>query len=283
MTTPTNGPNTEFEGLKSGWMAYLQDPTVRAGLMQFGVGMLQPQQPGQSFAGQVGTSIGEAGQAAGRFAQLSQEQQQLQLAGQREERIATSEEEQTKIAQGQLKVAERGAETAAQREAREATEGQAEISAEQQRIGIAQQQANQLGGYYGALGAAAGQPGTVKSPPGYDAAIKAATEAALFDAGEEKEDGSLSTFEELFIEKKAAIDKAFGVGSVVPAPSAGGGAAPTTAAEPAANPANTPFPGEALAVPGQTYTFKNGVVGKYVSPGQIEVISVPGAASMGTQ
>ncbi len=59
------------------WRGFLSDPAARTALIQFGIGMMQPIQPGQTAIGQVGQSLGGAGEAVGRVAEqdLAQREQ----------------------------------------------------------------------------------------------------------------------------------------------------------------------------------------------------------------
>lgn len=63
--TPPSSPE-EHEALRGEWMNFFARPEVQAGLMQFGVGMLQPVGWGQSQRGNVGLALADAAGAAGR-------------------------------------------------------------------------------------------------------------------------------------------------------------------------------------------------------------------------
>ena len=63
--TPPATPE-EHELLRGEWMNFFAKPEVQAGLMQFGVGMMQPLGWGQTFGGNLGMSLADAGGAVGR-------------------------------------------------------------------------------------------------------------------------------------------------------------------------------------------------------------------------
>lgn len=78
----TGTPDGRFSQVRQGWLNFIQKPENRAGLLQFGVNLMQPIAPGQSFGGHVAQSAA-AGvgardrQLAGR---MEQEVQQQNLA-----------------------------------------------------------------------------------------------------------------------------------------------------------------------------------------------------------
>ena len=93
---PTKAPAPDEQKkkeLQSKWEAFFQRPEVAAGALQFGVNMLQPLAPGQTFAGQLGQSLGAGAQAAGRVQQRARtEEVQDRELGLQERRVAAEEE-----------------------------------------------------------------------------------------------------------------------------------------------------------------------------------------------
>lgn len=98
------GP-TQLEG---SWKEYLSHPSIQAGLLQFGLSMMSPMGPGQTFAGHLAGSVAQGGQALGRVEdrnialedrQREFEQQQAAQAlqgrevGARERAVSTQEEQ----------------------------------------------------------------------------------------------------------------------------------------------------------------------------------------------
>jgi hypothetical protein len=63
--TPPSSPE-EHDLLRGEWMNFFARPEVQAGLLQFGIGMLQPIGWGQSQTGNVGLALGDAAGAVGR-------------------------------------------------------------------------------------------------------------------------------------------------------------------------------------------------------------------------
>lgn len=59
-------PRQPFDELKQKWKNWFEQPDNRAGLVQFGIQMLQPIAPGQTLAGQFGQAVGAAGEVVGR-------------------------------------------------------------------------------------------------------------------------------------------------------------------------------------------------------------------------
>jgi hypothetical protein len=101
-TPPTEQTPANFDKLKGDWMGFLQKPEVIAGLLQFGSSMLTP-------GSNIGTSLGEAAQAAaGTRQRLTEREQKGVETAQKErqvavqERGATTQEEQNRIAREQL-------------------------------------------------------------------------------------------------------------------------------------------------------------------------------------
>lgn len=59
-TTPTEGTD-----LRSGWKEFLSHPENRAGLLQFGISMLNPANPGGTLGSNLGAALGEGMAARG--------------------------------------------------------------------------------------------------------------------------------------------------------------------------------------------------------------------------
>lgn len=254
-----------YEEMHKGWMDYFTHPTTRAMLMQFGLGMMMPQAPGQTFGGHFAQAVGDAGMAGARAQEQELATQQAETQRMQAERQAAASERAAAAEEGQLGIAGQRLELDAQGNEITKAKNIADADAEQRRLDIAQQQANQLGGYYSALA----QTGQVKAaPPGYAEAIQEAVKDALFNADEN------ATFGELFATNKAEIDKAFGV-SAAPTPEAGASGATPQAAVAGA----TPWPGMDKATVGMQYKFPNGAVGEYISPGQVRIITPPAAGA----
>lgn len=77
--------------LEQRWANYFASPSIRAAALQFGIGMMQPVNPGQTFGGHTALAIGDAAQAAARTgafqhkvatdqAELAQGQQTIDIA-----------------------------------------------------------------------------------------------------------------------------------------------------------------------------------------------------------
>lgn len=90
---PTNDP-AEVKNREKGWLEYLKDPVVQAGILQFTLEMFQPTARGQSPLGQVGSAIASGGAAARRVqAQgVAEEDRQRKIQQQQFEQGVTSEE-----------------------------------------------------------------------------------------------------------------------------------------------------------------------------------------------
>lgn len=267
--------NASYEEMHKGWMDYFTHPTTRAMLMQFGLGMLSPMAPGQTFGGHFAMAAGDAGMAGARAQEQAINQQQADTQTMQAERQAAASERAAAAEEGRLGVAQEG--LGIEREGQKITQAKniADADAEQRRLDIAQQQANQLGGYYGALAKA----GEVKAaPPGYEAAVKAATTSVLEQLM--LNDDPEVTFGTLFDPIKKDIDAQFGITGASPttdtpppAPGAAAAGAPPTPGGP------TAWPGMEKAMVGQQYIFANGAVGEYISPGQVRIIKAPGEAA----
>lgn len=222
-----------------GWMDYLTHPTTRAALMQFGVQMLAGSQTNQSFGANFAQSVGSGGAAAGREQQyeLQQEKQaEDTTATQRQLTIAednaAQNKAQTGIAEKRLGVEEEQNVITREKNVADAANAAAELP-------IKQQQADQLGGYYKALGGAAANKPT-KDPPGFASAMSEAVKAALLNADESVEG---ETYEDLLTKYTDPIFKKYGLtpgGGAADLPAAGGAPAPTGA--------TSAIPPEAIAI-----------------------------------
>jgi hypothetical protein len=137
--TPTSEPQ---EGLVSKWRGWLQQPDNRAALLQFGVNMLQPMGPGQTFWGQLGQSLGAAGQtvqtrqqqrqkaadaAAARamdVAQLAQGDRRLDLTEQGQQQQYETDQAAAERGNRALDIQQQNADTASTRASRGTAAGQ---------------------------------------------------------------------------------------------------------------------------------------------------------------
>lgn len=190
---------------RDSWSSYFQRPEIRAALLQFGVGMLQPRGVGQTFAGQVGQSIGDAGQAAARvgeqqrqIAQDAREQQRLDLAESRQAEQLAMNREELDLAKGTAKRQDAAAAAAA-------TQQGIDNDFKRQELALKASSQKSLDRYYTAI---AGRPVSTKStlPPGYQEALDVAkTNAAL-------EDDPLASF----FAAKSVIDQQFGLTAGAP-------------------------------------------------------------------
>lgn len=217
--------------LKSQWMQHLSSPAVRAAMLQFGVGMMQPRQAGQTFAGQVGQSIGEGGQAAARVS----EAQRLTARD-----AAAVTQNQAELAQGERRLAQgdRQIELEGERNLAATKQQGIENQFKTEDIAIRRDSQKALDGYYKTIGA---RQGTAKQqlPPGYKEALDVAKTAAAL------EDDPMA----YFFQQKSIIDQQYGIGGAA-SPAPAGGVTTTAASAPAAAPA----PGEVR----DGWTFKGG-------------------------
>lgn len=109
MAQPGPAPQTpqELQTKTAGWDAFFSQPAVAAGLLQFGINLLQPNPIGQTTGGAIGSALGGAGEAVGRVTQKNiendlaygreaREEQRVGLEGRRvtsdEQRARTDEQ-----------------------------------------------------------------------------------------------------------------------------------------------------------------------------------------------
>lgn len=106
---PASSPKTpEASGqLESKWKTFLKNPAVQSALLQFSVNMMQPRVPGQTALGQIGTSIGAAGAAAGRNIEAEQKRQQQALENTNKEKDLELRERQVKTGESAVGVQNR--------------------------------------------------------------------------------------------------------------------------------------------------------------------------------
>lgn len=219
---------TPQNDLHAKWMTYLTAPQTRAAMMQFGVGMLQSRTGGQSLAGQVGQSIGEAGQAAGRV-QASQLEigKQSRLEARDQARLE-NEKAQVGVAQEGNVIAAKRAETDASQAATAAQTAKDQLALDKEKLELSKFQAKSLDLYYKSLANAA----SVKAAPvGYKEALDALKESSLL-----ADDPMMA-----FMGGLPALNQQFGIAAP------GSTASPAAPAAPA--PASTPTPGAAVPPP----------------------------------
>lgn len=212
---------TPQNDLHAKWMAHLTDPQVRAALMQFGVGMLQPRNNGQTFAGQVGQSIAEGGQAAARVqtTQLEIGKQARQEA--RDQARLENERAGVKLEGERNKIAATQAETQAGSLAETIRSNKAGEAQAVEDNKIKAFQAKSLDLYYKSL---AGAASTKAAPAGYKEALDALKEASLL------QDDPMA----YFMTKLPEVNAQFSGGAAAaPAPAAAG-AAPAVPVAPGA-------------------------------------------------
>lgn len=209
--TPQGTAPAQGQGLAQQWTSYFQTPQVRAAMMQLGVSMLQPRQAGQTVAGQVGTSIADAGGAAARVSEF----QRLDAKDKREQarldQAAAGNAAQLAIDQKRLGLAERAESRAAASDAERVKQQGVENELAKENLALKKQSQKALEGYYAAI--AGSKKAT--NPPGYDDALDVVKQAAAL------EDDPVA----FFIQEKTRLDQQFGLtpGPQV-SPTAGGGA-----------------------------------------------------------
>lgn len=94
----------EREQRVQGWKAFLQDPQVKAALLQFGIQALQPVPIGQTTLGHIAGAIGAGGEAAQRVQTAQEAEQQQQLDNELAQRRVKAVETQAEAAKGQVNV-----------------------------------------------------------------------------------------------------------------------------------------------------------------------------------
>lgn len=200
-------------------MAHLTSPATRAALIQFGIGMMQPRHGGQTLVGQVGTSIGDAGNAAARVSEF----QRLTTRDANTQANAAAE-----LGQGQQRIGLEGERVGLEKEAGgRAAKMQSDALVQQEKenvfkereLDIKAESTKALEGYYGALGAAAANK-PAKLPPGYKDEIDMAKKASMLD------DDPMASF----MLKKVEIDKKYGMGGQAAPAQSPAAAAPGAAA-----------------------------------------------------
>lgn len=72
-------PTPAAGGLRERWKGFLSNPDTRAALLQFGSSQLQPMAVGQTFLGQLGQSLGSAGETVANRTAVRQKQQDASL------------------------------------------------------------------------------------------------------------------------------------------------------------------------------------------------------------
>jgi hypothetical protein len=192
----SNAPIAPDAGLQQrteSWKQYFARPDVRAALIQFGIGMLQPRQAGQTFAGQVGQSIGQGAAAAGRVAEFQRLIARDQREQQRLDQQASHQGEQLKLQKEELQLAKGKAASDEQQRAIDNAYKQEELKLKAQNQKI-------LDRYYQGILARPQDPSRTL-PAGYQEALDVAkTEAGLAD----------DPLESFFLAKQA-IDQQFGL------------------------------------------------------------------------
>ena len=86
-------------GLTSQWMQFLQKPEVRTALLQFGITLLQPKQPGETAVSRIGAGVGAAGRAVERFTETRTEREAAATGSRREEERLDLERRRTVVAE----------------------------------------------------------------------------------------------------------------------------------------------------------------------------------------
>lgn len=88
--------------LKDKWTNWAKSPEGKANLIQMGVNLLQPIQPGQDFLGHVGTAIGAGQEAADRSKVGQMEQQRLEQTAQDKSLARQLDERRLDLAEQEL-------------------------------------------------------------------------------------------------------------------------------------------------------------------------------------
>lgn len=168
--TTTPNPVAQPSGYDR-WMKYLQSPTVRSAMMQFGVSMLQGQAPGQSFAGHAGLSLADAGQAAARMQASLAATAKAQREEDRAQRGEAREDVRVGIEKEKAKASAKAEERAILREERLARSDEERLKLDQQRLVLDERRAD-------AYAASVAKSGSAKDPV-LDARLDILEEAAL--------------------------------------------------------------------------------------------------------
>lgn len=221
MPTPAAAPGSggnSSPDLVQQWSSYLQSPQIRAAMLQFGVGMLQPRGPGQTVAGQVGTSVADAGGAAARVSEF----QRLEAKDRREQarldQGAAASAAQLEIDKKRLGLAEKAESRAAAQDAENTRQFNVKSEQDERALALKASSQKALEGYYSAI---AGSKKTA-NPPGYDDALDVVKQAAAL------EDDPVA----YFIQEKVRLDQQFGLtpgaagATVTPAGAPTGGGSP---------------------------------------------------------
>ena len=167
-------------------LTFLERPEIRAGLLQLGISLLTPR--GGGLAGSLGTALGEAGQAVGRY----QQQSDIRSRRQRENILAQQVDarEQERLDE-EIQASQASTDLAGEQEARLTREGKARIRQGDRELDLSEERDETLRNYYNGLVAGAGSKGTAAQEKAilesaisiYNAQTAAAGEAAAFVKG----------------------------------------------------------------------------------------------------
>lgn len=96
--TPSPDVNQQAQtgGLADQWRSWMADPHNRAAMIQFGVALSQPISAGQNALGQIGSAVGQAGEASDRITAEQQKEEELASKQDLRSAQATAAEEKAK-------------------------------------------------------------------------------------------------------------------------------------------------------------------------------------------